>query len=148
MSSSNLGFSFFPSYSCFSSALVRYSEKIIWVKNDDIFTEPTTFIFLNYWIHQPIAQILRKWRLSSFRRPRTLLSLDLHEILLRFERPPYAKKIKRELKCAQTKKERKSVYPVGDFLFFTCKYDNIQRFSKCWFGRLQQYFWGNLSIFY
>ena len=85
-----------------------YSAKIICVKNDDISTEPTTFIFLNYWIHQPIAQILRKWRLSSFRRPRTLLSLDLHEILLRFERPPYAKKIKRELKCAQTKKERKS----------------------------------------
>ena len=30
-------------------------------------------------------------------------------------------KIKRELKCAQTKKERKSLHPVGDFLIFTFK---------------------------
>ena len=35
------------------------------------------------------------------------------------------KKIKRELKCAQTKKERKSLYPAGDFLIFTFKYDTI-----------------------
>ena len=35
------------------------------------------------------------------------------------------KKIKRELKCAQTKKERKSLHPAEDFLIFTFKYDII-----------------------
>ena len=87
----------------------------------------TTFIFLDYWIHQPIAQILRKWSgslgLSTFWRPPNFTVSRFAWDPFTFWEAPYAKKkIKRELKCAQTKKERKSLHPAEDFLIFTFKY--------------------------